>query len=245
MIIDHVGMIVSDYERSKRFYINILAPLGIKLITEHNGWSGFGKIDTPEFWIGASKAIQQFTHIAFKAENTETIDMFYDIAIREGAISKGEPKVRNDYYLDYYSAYIIDHDGHYIGAALHKTRSLEQPINTTPISSKTAVHYTWGDQCDGWWLKNSGNFTVISESMPPRSSEKLHYHQKTTQFFYSLSGKLSIQLGEQEYTLQEHEGLEIPAAQKHNVQNKTNKTVQFLVISSPNSQEDRVDLELI
>ena len=50
-------------------------------------------------------------------------------------------------------------------------------------------------------------------------------------------------MGTQEYTLQEHEGLEIAATQEHKVQNKSNEIVQFLVISSPNSHEDRVDLE--
>jgi len=112
-----------------------------------------------------------------------------------------------------------------------------------PISTQNAPHFTWGAQCDGWWLKNTGKFTVISESMPPSTSEKRHYHKITDQFFYCLSGELSIQVGTQEYTLQEHEGLEIAAAQEHKVQNKSNKIIQFLVISSPNSHEDRVDLE--
>lgn len=114
-------MTVSNYEQSKRFYSNILAPLGIKLITEHNNWAGFGKIDMPEFWFGVEKTIQPFTHIAFRAENREEIDLFYALAIQEGAMCKGEPKVRSDYYLNYYGAFIIDPDGHNIGAVLHKS----------------------------------------------------------------------------------------------------------------------------
>lgn len=45
MIIDHVGMTVTDYERSKKFYTLILAPLNIKPLTQHEDWIGFGKID--------------------------------------------------------------------------------------------------------------------------------------------------------------------------------------------------------
>ena len=107
--------------------------------------------------------------------------------------------------------------------------------------NENAPHFIWGNQCDGWWLKNTGKFTVISESMPSGTAKSIH--NLTEQFFYCLSGELSIQVGTQEYTLREHEGLEIAATQNHKVQNKSNKIVQFLIISSPNSHEDRVDLE--
>lgn len=120
MIIDHVGMTVSDYEKSKKFYTLILAPLGIKPLTQHNDWIGFGKADKPEFWFGTGKKIQQFTHIAFKADKEEAVQEFYKIAIQEGATCNGKPKLRNDYYTNYYSAFIIDYDGHYIGAGHHK-----------------------------------------------------------------------------------------------------------------------------
>jgi catechol 2,3-dioxygenase-like lactoylglutathione lyase family enzyme len=120
MSIDHVGMTVSNYKQSKQFYTHILAPLGIKLITEHNNWAGFGKTAKPDFWFGQDNIIQPFTHIAFKADNIKAIDLFYDLAIREGAICRSEPAIRCNYYSDYYSAFIIDYDGHYIGATLHK-----------------------------------------------------------------------------------------------------------------------------
>ena len=34
MIIDHIGISVSDYERSKQFFDRALAPLGIELVME-------------------------------------------------------------------------------------------------------------------------------------------------------------------------------------------------------------------
>jgi catechol 2,3-dioxygenase-like lactoylglutathione lyase family enzyme len=48
MIMDHVGLTVGDYEKSKRFYASALAPLGIELVTEFGGWAGFGKGGKPE-----------------------------------------------------------------------------------------------------------------------------------------------------------------------------------------------------
>ena len=46
MIIDHIGLAVSDYEKSKRFFASALAPLGIELVLEIGGWAGFGAFVT-------------------------------------------------------------------------------------------------------------------------------------------------------------------------------------------------------
>jgi catechol 2,3-dioxygenase-like lactoylglutathione lyase family enzyme len=43
MIIDHIGLAVSDYERSKQFFCAALAPLGIELVMEVEGWAGLGR----------------------------------------------------------------------------------------------------------------------------------------------------------------------------------------------------------
>ena len=59
-MIDHLGLVVSDYERSKDFYLHALKPLGIAIIMEVTGEqtggeaaTGFGKGQKPFFWIGA------------------------------------------------------------------------------------------------------------------------------------------------------------------------------------------------
>lgn len=111
------------------------------------------------------------------------------------------------------------------------------------ISMQNAPHYTWGQGCDGWWLKNDGHFTVIAETMPPGTAEKNHYHKATEQFFYCLKGKLTIQFSEDELMLSEHEGCSITPGVPHKVKNMSDETTHFLVISSPNSHNDRVDFE--
>lgn len=52
MIIDHIGLAVSDYERSRKFFTQALAPLGIQLAMEVEGWAGFGRAGKPELWFG-------------------------------------------------------------------------------------------------------------------------------------------------------------------------------------------------
>jgi len=42
MLIDHIGLAISDYDRSKQFYSKALAPLDIVLVTEVQGWAEFG-----------------------------------------------------------------------------------------------------------------------------------------------------------------------------------------------------------
>ena len=43
------------------------------------------------------------------------------------------------------------------------------------ISIQNANHFSWGDNCDGWWLKTLGNFNVIEEQMPHKHQRLLIY----------------------------------------------------------------------
>jgi catechol 2,3-dioxygenase-like lactoylglutathione lyase family enzyme len=56
MMLDHVGLAVANYERSKVFYEKALAPLGFTLLAEFSGAAaGFGRDDggRPSFFIEA------------------------------------------------------------------------------------------------------------------------------------------------------------------------------------------------
>ncbi len=85
----------------------------------HEGWVGFGKNRKPEFWLGPGKDTKYFMHLAFAADTKEIVDAFYKIAIEEGAVCNGKPKIRENYYSSYYGAVIIDYDGHSISAIVH------------------------------------------------------------------------------------------------------------------------------
>ena len=119
MIIDHIGLSVSDYEKSKAFYTLSLAPLGIEPVMEIEGWAGFGKQGKPEFWFGFDGQPHTPMHIAFSAENREQVDRFYEAAIAAGGKDNGKPGIREIYHPDYYGAFIFDPDGHNIEAVCH------------------------------------------------------------------------------------------------------------------------------
>jgi len=120
MIIDHIGLVVSDYEKSKVFYSKCLAPLHIDLIMEVEGWAGFGKNQKPEFWFGQQGEAHKPMHIAFSAESRDEVDRFYNAALQAGGKDNGAPGVREIYHPNYYGAFVLDPDGHNIEAVCHK-----------------------------------------------------------------------------------------------------------------------------
>ena len=119
MIIDHIGLAVSDYERSRRFFTQALAPLGINLVMEVQGWAGLGKDGKPELWFGTHTRTQAPMHIAFKADSREQVRSFYQAALAAGGTDNGPPGIREIYHPNYYGAFVISPDGHNIEAVCH------------------------------------------------------------------------------------------------------------------------------
>ena len=120
MIIDHIGFVVSDYEKSKEFYLKCLEPLNISLVMEIEGWAGFGKNQKPEFWFGSHGEPNKQMHIAFSAENRDEVNQFYKAALEAGGKDNGAPGIREMYHPNYYGAFVIDPNGHNIEAVCHK-----------------------------------------------------------------------------------------------------------------------------
>src|SRR5690242_15077638 len=54
-ILDHIGITVRDYAKSKAFYEKALAPLGIGMLMDFGVACGFGRDGKPDLWLGAEK----------------------------------------------------------------------------------------------------------------------------------------------------------------------------------------------
>jgi catechol 2,3-dioxygenase-like lactoylglutathione lyase family enzyme len=132
-MIDHMTMRVSDYEKSKAFYLAALTPLGYGLIVEmdHDGAkiAGFGwarpdggkKFD---WWIVQSPAAVGLatsgpTHLALLASDRLEVTAFYEAAMAAGGKDNGSPGLRPHYHADYYGAFVLDPDGNNIEAVCH------------------------------------------------------------------------------------------------------------------------------
>ena len=110
---------------------------------------------------------------------------------------------------------------------------------TLPISTTTAPHYTWGEQCDGWHLVRTASLSVIQERMPPGTREQRHRHAHAQQFFFVLHGRLVLEIEGTHHVLGEGVGLEVQPGVAHTALNESATDVAFLVISQPPSHGDR------
>ncbi len=106
-----------------------------------------------------------------------------------------------------------------------------------------AEHYGWGLGCDGWVLSPSPELMVIQERMPPRTSERRHIHSKASQFFFVLSGELTMELEGDHHLLTAMSGVEIKPGARHQARNDSDFDVHFIVASSPTTRGDRLDID--
>ncbi len=118
-MIDHVGLEVRDYRRSKDFYAAALAPLGFELAMEFDDRvGGFARDGKPWFWIREGEPAAGI-HVAFTAPDTDTVDAFYAAAMAAGGGDNGEPGLRTHYHPGYYGAFVHDPDGNNVEAVHH------------------------------------------------------------------------------------------------------------------------------
>lgn len=110
-----------------------------------------------------------------------------------------------------------------------------------PVQKEGAEHYVWGGVNDGWHLVKRDDLSVIHERIQPGASEVRHHHQRARQFFYVLSGELTMELGGETHRLGAGQGIEIPPGTPHQAQNRSAAPIEILVTSTPKSHGDRVE----
>jgi catechol 2,3-dioxygenase-like lactoylglutathione lyase family enzyme len=121
-MLDHLGINVSDYDRSREFYGQALAPIGYSLLMEPMPRiGGFGRDGKPDFWITDQRQpTSENVHIAFVAEDRATVDAFHACAIEAGGTDNGGPGIREIYHPTYYGAYVLDLDGNNVEVVCHR-----------------------------------------------------------------------------------------------------------------------------
>src|SRR5689334_22447162 len=120
-MIHHIDFAVADFERSRAFYVDALAPLGMGLVMNlerENGrrLAGFGLLPDPTFWIRTGNGIGGRLHVAFLAHSRGAVDAFHEAALRAGGTDNGRPGLRPRYAEHYYAAFVLDPDGHNVEA---------------------------------------------------------------------------------------------------------------------------------
>jgi catechol 2,3-dioxygenase-like lactoylglutathione lyase family enzyme len=125
-MIDHIGISVSDFPRSREFYRQALAPIGYTLLLEFpaavtgkTDVAGFGEAPKPDFWIGKGEPNRPPIHVAFCVNQRRLVDAFHRAALAAGGRDNGAPGIRAHYHPDYYAAFVLDPDGNNIEAVCH------------------------------------------------------------------------------------------------------------------------------
>lgn len=127
-MIDHLSLVVSDYDKSKAFYLKALEPLGYALVMElrreqipnlpFDAGCGLGVQGKPDLWLHPGPSVLP-THVAFRAATRERVRAFYEAAMAAGAKDNGAPGLRPHYHPNYYGAFVFDPDGYNIEAVCH------------------------------------------------------------------------------------------------------------------------------
>lgn len=125
-MIDHTCLQISDPQKSREFYDKALAPLGYAMLmevpkeyTEGKAVLGYGVASKAGLWVQEGIPNQPRMHIAFRADNRQQVDAFYQAALAAGGKDNGKPGPRPHYHKDYYGAFVLDPDGHNIEAVCH------------------------------------------------------------------------------------------------------------------------------
>ena len=110
--IDHVHLRVGDLEASRAFYEAALGALGREV------HAGEGSFSSDELWVTADGPPTTGLHLAFQADDEETVRRFHEAALAAGGTDNGGPGERS-YHPGYFAAYVLDPDGNNVEAVFH------------------------------------------------------------------------------------------------------------------------------
>jgi catechol 2,3-dioxygenase-like lactoylglutathione lyase family enzyme len=123
--IHHLDLVVSDVERSKRFYSELLHWLGWSGVLDLQGERGerIWYLQARDTWIGLREKQSDahpvpydryavgVHHVAFEASSREVVDRCWQWALAQNAETESGPKEFPQYADGYYAAFFYDPDG--------------------------------------------------------------------------------------------------------------------------------------
>lgn len=111
-MLDHIGLEVSDLQRSARFYDAVFHAIGGRRIHEGEAAIAYGSHEA-RLWIVARgrRPAAGFGHVALEASGRAAVDAAFARGMAAGGRSDGPPGPRPSYGARYYAAYMLDPDG--------------------------------------------------------------------------------------------------------------------------------------
>ncbi len=116
--VDHLWIRVRDVAASKRFYETIAPHARLGLGADKPERASFTG-EPGSFSVLSGDHLTEHLHLAFPAADNEAVDDFHQAAVEAGYRDNGKPGERTTYHPGYYSAYVLDPDGHNIELVSH------------------------------------------------------------------------------------------------------------------------------
>ena len=142
-MLDHIGIPVSDFQRSKGFYMQMLAPLGYGLVMEVSSEETAAPVkpasapaSRPQFWIGTGKPLKGRVAFRLRRQNPRRRPRLLrrrDESRRQGQRRAGPAPALS---REYYGAFVLDPDGHNIEAVYHGPGKFEISSNPDPLRAR-------------------------------------------------------------------------------------------------------------
>ena len=119
-MLGHITIRVRDIESTRKFYTELLAPLGYTLDFDQNFDGvqviGFAKDGIFDTWFTTMTPLSGFCHFAYQVDSRAEVDAFHAAGLAAGGKDNGEPGTRPEYSEKYYGAFILDPDGNNVEA---------------------------------------------------------------------------------------------------------------------------------
>jgi glyoxylase I family protein len=133
----HLDLVVSDLERSRTFYSDLLRPLGWGPVLDLVGERGetIWYLQAQETWLGLRQKQSDahlvpydryaigIHHVAFEALSRRAVDECWDRVLAQGVKTESAPKEFPHYASGYYAAYFYDPDGIKLEVVYEPTRA--------------------------------------------------------------------------------------------------------------------------
>jgi catechol 2,3-dioxygenase-like lactoylglutathione lyase family enzyme len=117
-VIHHVSVDVSDLERSGRFYDAVLGALGWRRARDDEEMISWGIVRPIFFAFARGTTGPGSGHVCFSASGISAVKAAWEGGVAAGGTDDGAPGPRPEYGGSYYSAYLLDPDGHRVEVAV-------------------------------------------------------------------------------------------------------------------------------
>ncbi len=136
--IHHLDLVVTDVQRSKQFYAELLRGLGWSGVLELAGERGetIWYLQAQDTWIGLREKqsdahpvpYERYAvgvhHLAFEASSREAVDRCWKWVLRQDVETESAPKEFPHYVEGYYAAFFFDPDGIKLEVVHEPTRAV-------------------------------------------------------------------------------------------------------------------------